>query len=99
MQTAARDILDSVIEQADLNEKRAYAILGARPGPGVDLLINPVEPLNGEWFVTGMTKAGYAFINKFWRWQPLNNQKLAEMKKQARHWELSVETRYPFLPL
>ena len=99
MQTTTRDILDDVIEQADLNEDRAYRILGARPGPGLDIMVHPVEPLCGKWLVDGLTSAGRAFVDKFWRWQPLSNQKLAEMKKQARHWELSIETRYPFLPL
>lgn len=79
------------------NADRAYKILGSRPGPGIDLLIKPQEPLCGKWFVTGKTTAGSAFVQRFWRWQPLSNQKLAEMKKQATNWELSFETDYPYI--
>ena len=95
----SRDILNDVIDLADANASRAYQILGANPGPGIDLLVHPVEPLDGKWFVDGLTKAGHAFINKFWRWQPLNNQKLAEMKKQAREWELTLQTKFPIVSL
>jgi hypothetical protein len=84
---------------AESNEDRAYRILGARPGPGIDLLIRPEVPLNGKWHVDGQTKAGHGFISKFWIEQPLSNQKLAEMKKQANEWQLTYETQYPTVSL
>lgn len=84
---------------AESNEERAYRILGARPGPGIDLLINPQVPLNGKWYVLGQTPAGGSFIRKFWLEQPLSNQKLAEMKKQANEWQLTYETEYPIVSL
>jgi hypothetical protein len=60
-----------------------------RPGPSLDLEIVPVEPLCGKWFVTGLTDAGRAFVNKFWFEQPLqNNYKLAELKREANDWGL-----------
>jgi len=90
-------IISKLTSLAEDNEERAYRILGARPGPGVDLLIKPEEPLCGKWFVTGRTQAGTAFIDKFWRWQPLSNQKLAEMKKQALNWNLTFRTDYPIV--
>jgi hypothetical protein len=90
-------IISKLTSVAESNEERAYKILGARPGPGIDLLIKPMEPMQGKWFVTGRTAAGGAFINKFWRWQPLSNQKLAEMKKQAHAWNLTFRTDYPIV--
>lgn len=84
---------------AESNEERAYRILGARPGPGIDLLIKPQVPLNSRWHVMGQTTAGSAFVHKFWLEQPLSNQKLAEMKKQANEWKLSYETMYPTVSL
>jgi hypothetical protein len=84
---------------AESNEDRAYRILGARPGPGIDLLINPQVPLNGKWHVKGKTVAGSGFVFKFWIEQPLSNQKLAEMKKQANEWQLTYETEYPTVSL
>lgn len=84
---------------AESNEDRAYRILGARPGPGIDLLIEPQVPLNSKWHVAGQTHAGTLFIFKFWLEQPLSNQKLAEMKKQANEWQLTYETKYPTVSL
>jgi hypothetical protein len=84
---------------AESNEDRAYRILGARPGPGIDLRIKPQIPLNGRWHVYGLTIAGFSFVRKFWLEQPLSNQKLAEMKKQANEWQLTYETEYPTVSL
>jgi hypothetical protein len=84
---------------AESNEDRAYRILGARPGPGIDLTIKPEVPLNGRWHVNGKTDAGALFISKFWIEQPLSNQKLAEMKKQANEWQLTYETEYPTMSI
>src|SRR5262245_2174915 len=92
-----KSIVKGLVSLAESNADRAYKILGARPGPGIDLLIKPEEPLCGKWFVTGQTPAGEAFIRKFWRWQPLSSQKLAEMKKQALNWSLTYETNYPIV--
>ena len=92
-----KSIVKGLTRIAESNEDRAYRILGARPGPGIDMLIKPKEPLCGLWWVTGKTPAGEAFVNKFWRWQPLSNQKLAEMKKQALAWNLTFRTDYPIV--
>ena len=94
-----KSIVQGLARIAKSNEDRAYAILGSRPGPGLDLLIKPEEPLCGKWFVDGKTPAGVAFVSKFWSWQPLSNQKLAEMKKQAIDWSLTFRTNYPVIPI
>jgi hypothetical protein len=94
-----KSIVTQLSKLANENADRAYAILGARPGPGLDLLISPEEPLCGRWYVTGKTLAGEAFIAKFWSWQPLTNQKLAEMKKQALDWGLTYRTLVPVISL
>lgn len=92
-----KSIVQKLTGQAGANEDRAYRILGARPGPGIDILIKPKEPLCGEWFVTGKTAAGTAFVEKFWRWQPMSNKSLAEMKRQALNWGLTFRTDYPIV--
>jgi hypothetical protein len=94
-----KSIVSGLQKIAYSNADRAYAILGSRPGPGLDLLIKPEEPLCGKWYVVGKTPAGQAFISKFWQWQPLSNQKLAEMKKQAIDWDLTFRTNYPVLSI
>ena len=86
---ALSKIIDGLKDIADANERRAYAILGARPGPGLDLEIVPVEPLCGKWYVTGITVAGRGFVSRFWFEQPLqNNHKLAQLKREAIEWGL-----------
>ena len=94
-----KSIVSGLARMAQSNADRAYAILGARPGPGLDLLIRPEEPLCGKWYVDGKTPAGQAFVSKFWQWQPLTNQKLAEMKKQAADWALTHRTIYPVMSI
>jgi hypothetical protein len=89
-----KSLVQTLAAFAKNNEERAFNILGARPGPGIDLLIKPVEPLCGKWFVTGLTPCGSAFIDKFWMFQPLGNQRVAEMRKQATEWGLSFRTEY-----
>jgi hypothetical protein len=82
-------IIDKLRQTVDENEERAYKILGAKPGPGLDLEIVPVEPLCGKWFVTGITDAGRNFVERFWFEQPLqNNHKLSQLKKEAIDWGL-----------
>lgn len=88
------EIVRDLADLAKANEDRAYRILGARPGPGIDILIYPNEPIDGKWYVDGQTQAGKLFVHKFWRWQPLNNQKVAEMRKQANDWRLTHRTKY-----
>lgn len=89
-----KSLVQTLAAYAKNNEERAFSILGARPGPGIDLLITPVEPICGKWNVTGLTKCGAAFIDKFWMFQPLSNQRVAEMRKQATDWGLSFRTEY-----
>jgi hypothetical protein len=94
-----KSIVARLVDFAKNNEERAFAILGARPGPGIDILIKPVEPLCGRWNVFGQTIAGKGFIEKFWNFQPLNNQRVAEMRKQANEWGLTYETVYQVLSI
>jgi len=89
-----KSIVRKLADQARWNENKAYAILGAHPGPGIDLLIHPVEPICGRWYIDGLTQAGAGFIAKFWSEQPLSNQRVAEMRKQANEWGLTYETRF-----
>lgn len=93
-------IVQALREQAYDNEARAYAILGARPGPGLDLLIQPVEPLCGKWNIDGLTEAGRKWLDKFWPDRPIkSNQHLDQLKREARDWSLKYEVRYPIEPV
>jgi hypothetical protein len=93
-------IVRTLASKARTNESRAYQILGAKPGPGLDLLIRPVEPLCGKWFADGLTRAGKAFVAKFWPAQPLpNNLALNQLKREADDWQLKYQIRYPIEPL
>jgi hypothetical protein len=89
-----KSLVKTLAAYAKNNEERAFSILGSRPGPGIDLLIKPVEPLCGKWNIEGLTPCGAAFIDKFWMFQPLSNQRVAEMRKQATEWGLSFRTEY-----
>jgi len=90
-----RSIVDQLSKQANANANRAYLILGARPGPGLDIMIRPVEPLCGKWFIDGRTQAGKNFVAKFWSVQPVSNQSLSEFRKQALDWQLTYQTEIP----
>ena len=95
-----KTIVDELAKQAENNRNRAYQILGAEPGPGLDLLIRPVEPLCGKWIVEGLTKAGKNFISKFWFDQPIrSNQHLSQLRREADDWNLKYKTEYPILSL
>src|SRR5262249_24703182 len=82
---------------AKAKTRKAYAILGARPGPGPDLLIWPVEPMCGMWHVKGLTKAGDAFVVHFYPEQPFNNYLLAKLKREAADWALDYRVNLPYL--
>jgi hypothetical protein len=55
--------------------------------------------LCGKWHVDGRTKAGAAFVRQWWSAQPMSNQHLAEMRKQANNWGLTYETKLSYEPL
>src|SRR5262245_19810258 len=84
-----------LLGKAKSQEAKAYMILGARPGPGLDLLISPVQPMCGMWYVRGLSNAGRAFVHKFYMEQPFNNYILAKMRREAMEWKLTFETEFP----
>ena len=93
-------IVDDLVKIANDQIDRAYRILGATPGPGIDLLIYPVQPLCGKWMVTGLTQAGRQFIRKFWFGQPIeSNHELNKLKGEANDWGLKYKVEFPILSL
>ena len=88
-------IIDAMLKEASDQFELAYRILGAKPGPGIDILIYPVQPLCGRWMVTGLTPAGRNFIKKFWYRSIETNRDLAQFKHEAIHWQLKYRTEYP----
>jgi|SRR5262245_54053522 len=100
MAETLNEIIQSLAKQASDQIERAYAILGARPGPGTDLLIYPVTPICGRWMVGGLTDAGRAFVDKFWQAQPIpSNTEMARLKREADDWQLKYRIDYPVEPL
>jgi hypothetical protein len=93
-------IMEDLARLAGDQVERAYAILGAKPGPGVDLLIYPVQPICGKWWITGLTQAGRGFIHKFWSTQPIeSNPELKQLKDEANDWQLKYKVEYPAISL
>lgn len=92
-------IVDDLAKQAEDQVDRAYRILGAVPGPGTDLLIYPVQPMDGRWMVTGLTQAGQSFVNKFWFAQPFLNRELKRLRSEANDWQLKYRIEYPVLSI
>jgi hypothetical protein len=90
-------IIDDLAKAAGDQIERAYRILGAKPGPGVDLLIYPVQPLCGKWHVTGLTPAGQGFVSKFWFAQPF--EEIRRLKAEAEDWQLKYRVEYPVVSL
>ena len=93
--TSLKSIIDSMAQEAQEQIDRAYRILGAKPGPGVDLLIRPVQPVCGKWIVEGLTAAGQSFVSKFWPAQIENNRELLRLKHEATDWQLKYRVEYP----
>jgi len=89
-----------MISEASDQVEYAYKVLGARPGPGFDLLIYPLQPICGKWHVNGLTDAGRAFVRKFWFVQPIgSNTELARLKREANDWQLKYRIEYPVISM
>jgi hypothetical protein len=91
--------IQKLIEKGLAQQSEAYKALGAEPGPGIDLLIRPVEPLCGKWFCDGLTVAGKRFVQKFYMEQPFNNYILARLKREAEDWALKYRVDLAILSL
>jgi len=93
-------IVESFADKIDEQLDKAYHILGAKPGPGVDIMIYPTYPICGKWMTMGATQAGSAFINKFWPVQPIpSNTHLDRFKRQAESWGLKYKIEYQTMSL
>ena len=90
-----KSIVDAMLAESTEQVDRAYRIIGAKPGPGVDLLIYPVQPLCGRWNITGLTVAGRNFVGKFWSGQVKSNRDLSQLKHEAADWGLKYRVEYP----
>ena len=85
-------IISSAKAELDNQVSRAYQILGAKPGPGIDIEIQPTYPVSRTYKLVGLTKAGKAFVAKFWSWPVYSNHQLGEFKRQANDWEITYRT-------
>jgi hypothetical protein len=98
--TKFEQLIKQGIEEIDAQMERAYQILGAKPGPGIDIEIHPDYPITQRYRLIGLTKAGKAFISKFWI-DPIvqSNHQLGEFKRQANDWQLTYRVAVKFEPL
>jgi hypothetical protein len=90
-------LVDWLSDTASSNVSRAYEILGAEPGPGIDIDVYPsLTEINGTWHLVGLTKAGTAFIAKFWPSLIRSNHQLAAFKRQCEEWGLKYHVLVKF---
>jgi hypothetical protein len=94
-------LVDWLAETATENIDRAYEILGAKPGPGIDIEVLPAAKIvSHQWLLLPLTKAGRAFVNKFWADPHLEtNKELGMFKRQAEEWGLKYRVIVKFEPI
>jgi hypothetical protein len=91
------NLVDWLEKGAAENVSKAYEILGAKPGPGVDIDVYPsLHTINNTWCLVGLTKAGTAFIAKFWPGLIRSNHQLAAFKRQCDEWGLKYHVIVKF---
>lgn len=86
-------IMQAIREQIDDQIENAYKILGAKPGPGIDIEVYPAtNPMAQSYYLSGCTQAGKNFIYRFWS-DPLirSNHQLGQFKRQAEEWNLKYK--------
>jgi hypothetical protein len=96
-----KTLIDWLSDTASENVSRAYDILGAKPGPGIDVMIEASQPMDGSWIATGITPAGIAWLKKF---HPSafattfinDNRSLYHLKSQLTEWGLTYDVSIPF---
>jgi hypothetical protein len=95
-----KTLIDWLSDTASENVSRAYDILGAKPGPGIDVEVYPDitddNGVSGIWCAVGLTKAGVAFVRKFWPGLIRNNNHLAVFKRQCEEWGLKYHISVKF---
>lgn len=84
-------VFDDLIASATTKEGNAKELIGI-PGPGIDIIIKPTDPLSGQWNLTPLTNAGRRFINLNWPSGINSNSALAQFKSQCADWGLATHT-------
>ena len=77
--------------------RRAYADLGAKPGPGIDIFIHPTNPISAYWNLEGKTECGKLWLKHMGYTDSVSNTRLAKMKQEAQEWRLSYHTDWSFV--
>lgn len=77
--------------------EQAYATLGARPGPGIDIYIHPTNPISAFWTLEAKTECGKRWLCHMGYLGRLSNTQLAKMKQEAQEWRLSYHTDWSFI--
>ena len=86
------DIIAPLGSIAAINRERAYSVLGARPGPGVDIVIKPTNPVSGKYDLEGKTQAGKAYLEFFPPSQIDAGWRLRRFKEELTDFGLTFET-------
>lgn len=72
---------------------QAYAELGFRPGPGVDIFIVPTSPISQVWNLRPATDCGKAFLLRFHPTYIIQNGRpLRDFRDSCIDWGLTFST-------
>jgi hypothetical protein len=88
--------IDDLIKAIDAHESAAREIIGC-PGPGIDIIIRPTNPLSTRWLVEAKTEAGRRFIARFWPSGIDTSANLTRFKREAVDWGLTFHVNWESL--
>lgn len=86
-----KEIITKLVEQSEQNKSRAYSILGAEPGPGLDIIFTPELPVAHFYKITVLTPAGLGFMRVLYNSQGriAEGRDFTKMKKELADFGLS----------
>lgn len=89
-----KDIIDGLVSKSELNRSKAYKLLGADPGPGLDIIFIPDLPVAHFYTIKVMTLAGAGFIKVLYPGQGrvATGHSLVKMKRELSDFGLSFHT-------
>ncbi len=92
-------IVDDLRAEASTALERAHGYLGARPGPGIDIIV--LQLSDRSWKAEGRTPCGRAFILKLYggdRYGADNQHKLVEFRRRVVEWGLTFDIKWELQP-
>lgn len=89
-------IIADLTSKASVNESRAFSILGAHPGPGIDIIFLPDLPVAHAYTIKVLTPAGLGFMRVLYNSQGRISEgwELVKMKRELAEFGLSFHTEW-----